>query len=76
MHVDRREGKKQGSLTSFLKKNLIWGNGPFWAQKMVHPHNSGLTLRIFLKFCRLKGANRYMKVPFVVFLEKISFGAI
>ena len=24
--------------------------------------NSGSALRIFLKFCRIKGANRYMKI--------------
>ena len=42
--------------------------------KMAHPHNSGSVLRIFLKFCRIKGANRYMKILLVVFLEKNSFG--
>ena len=40
---------------------------------MAHPYNSGLALRIFLKFCRMKGANRYMKNLLVVFLEKIHF---
>ena len=30
-------------------------------------HNSGLALRIFLKFYRMKGANRYMKTLLVVF---------
>ena len=29
--------------------------------------NSGLALRIFLKFCRMKGANRYMKILLVIF---------
>ena len=33
-YVDRHEWKKQGSLIGFLKKNIIWGNGPFWAQKL------------------------------------------
>ena len=33
-HVDRHERKKQGSLTGFLKKIIIRGNGPFWAQKL------------------------------------------
>ena len=46
---------------------------------MAHPHNSGSTLRVFffyfLKFCRMKGANRYMKISLVVFREKTSFGA-
>ena len=44
--------------------------------KMAHPHNSGSALRIFLKFCRVKGANRYMKVLLVVFREKIHFKLI
>ena len=38
--------------------------------KMAHPGNSGSALRIFLKFCRMKGAKRYMKVLLVVFREK------
>ena len=29
---------------------------------MAHPQNSGSALTIFLKFCRMKGANRYMKI--------------
>ena len=44
--------------------------------KMTHLHNSGLALRIFLKFCRIKGVNRYIKILFVVFQEENSFGAI
>ena len=37
--------------------------------KMADPHNSGLAQRIFLKFCRMKGANRYMKM-IIIFLKK------
>ena len=33
-HINRHEWNKQGSLTCFLKKIIIWGNGPFWAQKL------------------------------------------
>ena len=33
----------------------------------AYPHNSELALRIFLKFCRMKGANWYMKILLVVF---------
>ena len=44
--------------------------------KMAHPHNSGSPVRIFLKFCRMKEANSYMKIVLVVFREKNSFGAI
>ena len=38
--------------------------------KMAHPRKSGSALRIFLDFCRIEGANRYMKILLVVFLEK------
>ena len=43
---------------------------------MAHLHNSGSALRMFLKFCRMKGAVRYKKILLVVFREKISFEAI
>ena len=49
------------------KKKLLGANWAILALKMAHPHNSGLALRIFLKFCRIKGANRYMKLLLVVF---------
>ena len=41
---------------------------------MGHPRSSGLALRIFLKICRMKGANKYMKVLLVVFQEKFHLG--
>ena len=44
--------------------------------EMAHPHHSGSTLRIFLKLCRMKGANRYKKILLVVFREKLLFGTI
>ena len=44
--------------------------------KMAHPHNTGSALLIFKKFCRMKGAKRYMKILLVVFREKIHFGTI
>ena len=40
--------------------------------KNITTHNSGLALIIFLKLCRMKGANRYMKTLIVVFFEKKS----
>ena len=48
--------------------------GPF-GLKMACRHNSGSTLRIFLKFCTMKGAKRYMKISLMVFPKKISFWA-
>ena len=41
---------------------------------MAHSHNSGSALRIFLKFCGMKGAHRYMKILLVVFQEKTYLG--
>ena len=60
----------------FLPKNFIQDKWAILGPKMAHPHNSGSALRIFLKFCRMKGANRYMKILLVVFREKNSFGVV
>ena len=37
---------------------------------MDFPHNSGLAPIIFLKFCKMKGANRYMKILLVIAFER------
>ena len=58
------------------KKKFVQDKWAILGLKMAYPHNSGSALRIFLKFCRMKGANRYMKILLVVFREKKSFGAI
>ena len=57
------------------QKNCVQAKWVILDPKMAHPHNSGLALRIFLKFYRMKGANRYMKILLVVFREKNSIGA-
>ena len=49
---------KEARLSRFSEKIIIWGNGPFWVQKIGHAHNSGSAGIIFLKFCPMKGANR------------------
>ena len=59
----------------FSQKILVWGKWTILDQKMVHPHNSGSALRIFLKFCTVKGGNRLMKVTLMVFTKKNLFGA-
>ena len=41
--------------------------------KMTHPDNSGSALRIILRFCRIKGTNRYIKI-LLFFEEKVHFG--
>ena len=52
------------------QKNFVQDKWAILGPKMAHPHNSGLALRIFLKFCWMKGANRYMKILLAVFREK------
>ena len=43
---------------------------------MAHPHNSGLTLRIFLKFYAMKGAiNCYIEIMLMAFPQKKLSGA-
>ena len=53
-------------INSFSKKNLIWGKWAILDEKMGLP---GSTLRIFLKFCIVKGAKRYMKIILLVVLK-------
>ena len=44
------------------KKKFVQDKWAILGFKMAYPHNSGSALRIFLKFCRMKGANRYIKM--------------
>ena len=50
--------------------------GHYGPENAAHPHNSELTLRFFKNFCRMKEADWYMKILFVVFREKKSFGKL
>ena len=61
--------KETRLISRFSEKILVWGNGPFWAQKIVHPHNSGSAGRIFSKFYTMKGA--YMTVILIIFKKKL-----
>ena len=56
------------------KKHFVQDKRAILGLKMTYPHSSGSALRIFLKFCRMKGANRYMKILLVVFRKKIHLG--
>ena len=58
------------------KKDFVQDKRTILGLKMAHPRNSGSALRMFLKFCRVKGANRYMKILLVVFRGKNLFAAI
>ena len=50
------------------KKKIVQDKWAILGLKMAYPHNSGSALRIFLKFCRMQGVDRYMKILF--FLDK------
>ena len=57
----------------FRKKIYFAWNRQFWDQfsaKIMCSYNSGSTLRIFLKFSKIKETKRYMKVELMVFLKK------
>ena len=62
-------------LITFPKKVLVWGKWTNLDPKMTHPHNSGSTLRIFLKFCTLKGANMQMEMILTIFTKDFLFRA-
>ena len=60
----------------YTKKKYVQDKWAIFDPKMAHPHDSGSALRIFFKFCRMKGTDRYTKIQRVCFQEKISSGAI
>ena len=57
-------------LIFFSEKFFVWGNWTILGPKMVHPHNSGSVVRIFLKFCSMKRAISEMKVTIIVCTKK------
>ena len=73
LHLDRHEWTQQGLVMGFLEKFSFGANGPFLAQNW-HILIIGSTWRIFLKFCTMKGAKRYMELILIVFLKKTLFG--
>ena len=46
---------------------FVWSKWTILGPKMVHPHNSGSAVRIFLKICTMKRVNSQMKVIIMVF---------
>ena len=64
-----------GNYINGFREKISFGAKDHFGPKMARRHNSGSTLRIFLKFCIMKGAKRYMKIILMVSLKKISFCA-
>ena len=54
-------------------KNVLGGKWTILGPKILHPHNSGSVVRIFLNFCIMERANRYMKVIIMVSTKKNLF---
>ena len=71
LHADRHDWTQHG----LSEKNIFWSKRAILTLKMVRPHNFGSIRRIFLKFCTMKGAERYMEHILIVFLKKFSFWA-
>ena len=76
LHNEKGQQVDESNNNGLHQKNIVQDKWVILCPKMAHPDNSGSALRILLKFCRMKGANRYMKILLVVFREKNSFGAI
>ena len=73
LHVDRREWVQQVLVMGFLKK-VFQSKWAILSLEMVHPHNFGSALRIFLKFCTMKEAKKYMEIILMVFLKNSHLG--
>ena len=57
------------------QKNVVQDKWAISGPKIAHPYSSGSALRM-LKYYRMKGAGRYMKILLLVFREEHSTGAI
>ena len=55
---------------TFPKKSFVQWKWATLGMKMVHPHNFGFTIRIVLKFCKMKRTKRFMENHFDGLLEK------
>ena len=47
----------ENNTNDFSQKMLVWGKSTILDPKMAHSRNSGLALRVLLKFCTMNGAN-------------------
>ena len=76
LHNEKGQFADESNNNGLYQKHFVHDKWSILGPKIAHPHNSGLALRISLKFSRMKGTDRYMKILLVVFGEKNSFGAI
>ena len=62
-------------LTGFLKKNSHLNKWAILGPKMMHPHNSGSAVRIFLKFLHNKGSQWVDENDINILKKKKKIGA-
>ena len=59
LHNERCQYVDESNINNFFQKEKKFGaNEAILGPKIAHPHNSGSALRIFLKFCTMKMANK------------------
>ena len=63
---ERDQEVHENYINGFSPKNISSG-----LPKMTRLFNSGSALTIFIKFCTMKVANKYVKIMLIVFLQKI-----
>ena len=64
------KGTMLNLINLFSEKNSHLGKWAILGPKMVHPHNSGSAVRIFLKSCTMKESNSKMKMILIIFSQK------
>ena len=46
----------ENNINDFSENTLVWAKSTIFDPKMAHPQNSGLAVRVFLKFCTMNRA--------------------
>ena len=59
-YIDMNESARFNK--GFSEKTIFSGKRVILGLKMARPHFFGSTLRIFLKFCTMKGAKSYIEI--------------
>ena len=61
LHNERGSQVHGNYINGFSTKKSCLGQRDYLGTKMVHPHNTGSTVRIVLQFCTMTGAKRDME---------------
>ena len=68
MHNENGQQVDESNNGLYQKKKNVQNKWAILCPKMAHPDNSGSALTILFKFCRMKGANKHMKI--LLFFKK------